>query len=128
MKKDKKVRPSFATGVDIEDINRFDKMAVSKKSSSLKTIYTLNEIKYCFTKRKPSQHLAVRFCAKEAVIKALKSFGITAYYRDIEIKNEKSGLPKVKVVKKSIPKNLEISISLSHCKDKAIAFVVVAKM
>jgi len=119
----KKSKNQFSVGVDIEDIARFEKMA--KNKTGLKTIYTPSEIKYCFTKKKkPAQHLAARFVGKEAVIKALAGLGFTTFYRQIEIKNKKSGVPEVTVLDKKIKGKVKISLSLSHSKDKAIGFAM----
>jgi len=114
----------YSVGVDIEDISRFEKMAKAKDKETLSTIYTELERKYCFSKAKPSQHLAAKFAGKEAVIKALRAFGHTEYYSSVEIKNKKSGVPNVKLLNKKLGKKFDIAISLSHCKDKAIAFAV----
>lgn len=114
----------FAVGVDIENIQRFEKMAKGDDKASLKTIYTPSEIKYSFSKARPAQHLAVRFCGKEAVIKALRGLGIKTYYRNVEITNDGNSVPKVKLLGIKTRKKIKITISLSHSKDRAIAFAV----
>jgi holo-[acyl-carrier protein] synthase len=47
-------------------------------------------------------------------------------YRDIEIINDKNGVPTVKINKVGFD-DLRIHLSLSHCKDKAIAFTIVVE-
>lgn len=106
-------------GVDIEDINRF----IDKDESFLNKIFTENELAYCNSYKKPESHLAVRFCAKEAVIKTLTGFGITnVYLRDIEVLLNENSVPYINLLKE-IDKNIRFEVSLSHCKDKAIAMV-----
>jgi holo-[acyl-carrier protein] synthase len=120
----KKFPQKTSIGVDIADISRFAKLDKNKDKLFLSRIYTANEIRYSFSKAKPSQHLAARFAGKEAVVKTLKGLGITAYYKQIEISNDEFGIPKVKLEDKRLLKKFDILLSLSHCKDKAIAFAV----
>jgi len=108
-------------GVDIEEINRFK----NKNKSFLNKIYTQNEIDYCYSKTFPEQHLAVRFCAKEAVIKALFGIGLkNVYMKDIEVYHDNNGVPQIKFLKDI---NIQIKISLSHDKTKAIAFAMIER-
>ena len=57
-------------GVDIEDISRFRETPFELNVSFYQKVFTGDEIKYCLSKVDPYQHFAVRFCAKEAFIKA----------------------------------------------------------
>ena len=105
-------------GVDIEDIERFR----GKSTDFLERVFTPLELEYCNKFKNPESHLAVRFCAKEAVIKALTPFGIKiAEYNKIEIYFD--DYPKVRILK-DLGKNINFDISLSHDKTKAIAFVI----
>ena len=107
-------------GVDIEEISRFK----GKSERFLKRIYTDLELEYCMKHSKPESHLAARFCAKEAVMKALTPVGINiAEYNLIEIFHDKNNCPKVKILK-DIDKKIDFELSLSHDRTKAIAFVV----
>ena len=115
--------PNLAVGVDIEEISRFEEFG--KDNPFLDKIYTEKEKEYCFSKKKPAQHLAVRFAGKEAVIKALNSLEYSfSNFKKIEISNSKNGVPKVKINQQGF-EEMKIAISLSHCKDKAIAFAVI---
>ena len=114
-------------GVDIENIDRFTGLDRTQDGSFLNKIFTQSELEYCFSKKMAAHHLAVRYCAKEAVVKALTSVGKPSIgYSDIEIINDKNGLPGVKISKADFD-DLQIKLSLSHCADKAIAFTVVIK-
>jgi len=115
----------MTVGTDIVSIQRFQEFAHSIDHPTLKKIFTRNELDYCFSKGAAEPHLAVRFAGKEATIKALYSRGIQdVWYTDIEILNKQNGVPVVKL-KKEIYKNLRFEISLAHCEEKAIAFVVI---
>ena len=115
----------MAIGVDIEDINRFE----GKSQKFLDKVFTKNEQEYCLKKPKPESHFAVRFCAKEAVTKALNSMNIRQpQHNKIEICHDENGCPKVKLPNEDKYKDLQIEISLSHDKTKAIAFVTIKNL
>lgn len=107
-------------GIDIEDISRFE----LRPQGLLDKIFTKSEQEYCLKQAKPSQHLAGKFCAKEACIKALSQYGIKGVFlTDIETYHDKNGCPKLRVLKK-LKKHLHYKLSISHDKTKAIAFVI----
>ena len=113
------------TGVDIEDISRFSGKTLENDSKFLYRIFTQNEIDYCFKNSNPAPHLAARYCAKEAVVKALSSlYNKTIGYSNIEILKNENGSVFVNMLINEL-KEYNFSLSISHEKDKAIAFVVV---
>ncbi len=110
----------MAIGVDIEDINRF----IDKSDEFIKRVFTQVEIDYCNKYKKPESHFAARFCAKEAVIKALSALDITdVSLNEIEVYHNENRCPQVKILKK-LEKNVKFDLSLSHDRTKAIAFVI----
>jgi len=116
---------TITIGADIVSIDRFNEFSHDINHPSLKKIFTQSELNYCFAKETAEPHLAVRFAGKEATIKALYSQGIeNIWYTDIEIVNEQNGVPNV-TLKKETFKDLKLKISLAHCEDKALAFVIV---
>ena len=74
------------------------------------------------------EHYAVRFAAKEAGFKAL-SYNLENKYqvswKDIEVVNEKQGRPTLNIKNIDMEKVESIDISLSHCRNYAIANVTV---
>ena len=113
-------------GVDIEDISRFQGLTVEKDASFLNKLFTEKELNYCFSAGNPAEHLAARFAGKEAIIKALSQLErFEADYRDIEIVNDKMGIPGARVLKEGFAV-LDILLSLSHSQETAIAFTIVA--
>ncbi|MBQ2644840.1 holo-ACP synthase [bacterium] len=117
----------FATGIDIEKISRFDKYSSDKNAPFITRIYTTKEIEYCFSYKNPAEHLAVRFCAKEAVYKALSALNIqNIQFKQIEITNNSDGVPIVKIQNKDYD-NIIIKISLSHGNGNAMASVFAVK-
>ena len=114
---------NFGIGVDIESIGRFRKLDCTKDKLLLDRIFTKKELDYCFSKKNPASHLAARYAGKEAIAKALSGMGRkTRDYNLLEIFNNKNGVPKVKIRSNA---GLQVSVSLSHSKDSAIAFAVV---
>lgn len=112
----------LAIGVDIEDIDRFK----NKSQRFLDKIYTKEEQKYCLSKSEPARHFAVRFCAKEAVIKALSPLNIKhPPFNKVEIYHDVNKFPRIKLPDMEEYVNLTVDVSLSHDKTKAIAFVII---
>lgn len=120
----KKIK-NHGIGVDIENIDRFNKFKYIGDKSLLMKIFTENELEYCFSKESAAPHLAVRYTGKEAIIKALNSIGKNVKFNEIEIYNNEIGVPMVRIDKFN---NLKIYLSLSHCEDKAIAFATVVEI
>lgn len=120
-------------GVDIVEVKRV-KAAVRKYGRRfLNKIYTKRELDYCRSRGVPEQHLAARFAAKEAVYKAFGGDGkIAIAWTDVEVINEKSGMPKVILkgsAKKLMDKRkiLKAVISLSHTKNYAVGNCILLK-
>ena len=103
---------------------------IAKGRQYLETIFTEKEMDYCEAKARKSEHYAARYAAKEAILKALGTGwrgGLT--YSDIEIINEESGKPQVFVqgeVKEYFDHHQirRTSISMSHTREIAIAFII----
>jgi len=118
-------------GIDIIEIDRISKV-LSDGESFRNKVFTQRERDYCESRGRGSvQSYAARFCAKEAVVKALGtgiSKGIS--YQDIEILNEENGKPKVilhgeaeRIFKELGSK--AIDISLTHSRAYAAAQAVI---
>ena len=118
----------IAVGTDIENVSRFEKYVKNRELASKLGVFTENELDYCFSKGVPAMHIAARFCAKEAVYKALSQMNCKNIpkFCEIEVAHNKKGVPFINFLN-GCPKGIECKISLSHCKDKAIAFVTVFK-
>lgn len=104
-------------GIDIEEITRFSVKKIERNRTFYKKIFTSNEINYCLKKNNPYPHFASRFCAKEALVKALVTSSLE--FKDIEI-IIKNNQPTLKFAGKN-----KTFLSLSHTSKYAIAVVVV---
>ena len=113
---------NFSIGCDIEENSRFERKTLENDKNFLERIFTKRELEYSYKSKNYAQHLCARFCAKEAIIKALSEFAISdVYYNDIEITNQTNGAPCAKIKKYS---NIKIKLSISHCKTHSIANVL----
>ena len=112
-------------GIDIEDINRFKRLKLSKDNRFLNRIFTEAELEYCFSKKSVASSLASKYAGKEAVIKACNSVDDTVVdYKKIEITNDVTGAPRVKLISDKI-KRYQVMLSLSNEVDKTVGVAIV---
>ena len=115
-------------GTDIIEIDRIKESIENLGERFLQKVFTQKEIEYCESKKAQKyQHYAARFAAKEAVFKAISesledkySFG----WCDFEILNNEAGKPIVKIIGIDLEKIEDIDLSISHCKQYAMATAV----
>ena len=116
----------YCVGVDIIEIDRIERGTARWGERFLKRVYTEEELGIC---RNRAPALAVRFAAKEAVMKALGTGIKGVGWRDIEVLSNSDGKPLVylygRAQKKVEELGLgELAVSLSHSREYAIASVV----
>ncbi len=116
----------LTTGVDIIEIPRIQQVLDRYGQRFLDRIFTPGEIAYC---RGRAPNLAGRFAAKEATMKALGTGIRGVSWKDIEVTREESGAPSVKLHGRAEERAKrmrvgEISLSMSHSREYAVAFVV----
>ena len=116
-------------GVDIIEISRVKESIESLGEKFINRVFTEKEIEYCESKKNQKyQHYAARFAAKEAVFKAL-SWKLEDKYaicwKDIEVVDDKQGRPSLNIIGMNLNDIENIDISLSHCKEYAVANVTV---
>lgn len=116
-------------GTDIIEIERIKENIEDLQDKFINKIYTEKEINYCESKNNQKyQHYAARFAAKEAVFKAISNKIKDKYdieWKDIEVENDEAGRPQIHILNNKVQGIKNIDISLSHCKEYAIANVVV---
>lgn len=108
-------------GIDLLEIERLER-ALERRPNLAERLFTEGERAYAATKGRPIQHLAARFCAKEAVAKAL---ALKAWsWQDIEVV---PGDPAPQVVLRGAlaGKTAEVELSLTHSRTMAGAVAVV---
>ncbi len=118
----------YGIGIDIVKIKRMKDVSEKWGKKFFQKVLTENEIAYCYQKKIPYPSLAVRFAAKEALIKAIGS-EVIVNMKDIEIINEKNGKPTLKVIGKlekffKENKIKHCHLSLSHEREFGVACVI----
>ena len=118
-------------GTDIVAVARIAALMRERGAAFLQRWFTVREIEYCSHKAVPSRHFAARFAAKEAVVKALPlAWDGPLPWRSIEIVTDPRGVPSVRLAGAILEAATragagEISVSLSHCDEYAIAIALV---
>jgi holo-[acyl-carrier protein] synthase len=119
-------------GVDIVDLGRFAGV-LERRANFVTRVYTPNERDYCEQAKgamKRVERYAVRFAAKEAVMKAL-GVGLGSFdFHDVEIERAESGDPTITLRRKAASLAAERGaaswhVALSHSDAVAIAVVAV---
>ena len=95
----------------------------------LQRILRPDEIVYCRLHQHPAIHVAARFAAKEAVMKALNTANRGIGFRDIEVLGEPDGKPFITLygTARQLAQKLGINgltVSLSHSRENAVAVVL----
>lgn len=81
-----RAREPLSVGVDVELVERFAVFEQRRNHRFLRRAFFTSEVRTCFARAAPAQHLAVRWAAKEAVIKALSALGHRGvHWRTMEI-------------------------------------------
>lgn len=119
-------------GTDIVEVERIKSALSNGNGRFSERVFTSNEVAYCESKNASKyQSYAARFAAKEAVSKAFGTgIGEHASFNEIEILNDGLGKPFVKLYGKTKVYfdslgATGISITLSHCKEYAVAYVAI---
>ncbi len=101
-------------GMDLLEIDRLE-AALERRPRLAGRLFTEAELAYAAGTARPGQHLAARFCAKEAVAKALGLRGWA--FRDVEVVAT-GGAPEVRLTGSAAARAQELgaapSISLTH--------------
>lgn len=116
----------ISVGVDCVEIFRFNN-EILNNNRLMRKIFSNIEMEYCYHKANPSQHFAVRWAGKEAVLKAFSKFNIRIPYKSIEIINDNNGMPIVRLIERELNERFVITISLTHSENIALAFVIITK-
>lgn len=119
----------FGIGIDIIEIKRIQRSIEKFDNLFLNKIYTQTELDYCFSKKNKFQHFAARFAAKEAIAKALATGWSKGFrWKDIEIFNEKSGMPNVILhgnLEKFLGNDKSLKITMSHSEHYVTCFAII---
>lgn len=111
-------------GIDLLNVERFER-ALERRPRLAERIFTDAERAYAAERARPGMHLAARFCAKEAVAKAL---GLTGWsFRDVEVVATDAA-PQLRlsgtVAARAAELGGELAISLTHTHEVAGAVAI----
>jgi holo-[acyl-carrier protein] synthase len=116
-------------GVDIIGVERLERV-VGEDEERQRTVFTERELSYCLGRRRPFEHLAARFAAKEAVLKAFGTgLGRRMRWTEVEVLKGRSGRPRV-VLAGAVADFAQrhglrdLDVSLTHAEGLAIAHAV----
>lgn len=115
-------------GVDIVEIDRM-RAALERFPAMKQRLFSAEEIAYCDKRSKPEIHYALRFAAKEAVLKALGTGFSGMKFTDVEVAREGSGRPVPRLSGRAAERAAELGIvemhlSLSFTHSTAVASAV----
>jgi holo-[acyl-carrier protein] synthase len=114
-----------SVGIDLLEIDRLER-ALARRPRLAERLFTDKERAYAAAKARPVMHLAARFCAKEAVAKALE---LSAWSpRDVEVIGGGEEPPWVRLygaaARRADELGVEVRISLTHSRTQAAAVAV----
>jgi holo-[acyl-carrier protein] synthase len=118
--------PRVLVGTDIVAVDRLNRL-LAEQPALAGRVFTERELSYCAAHRRAGEHLAARFAAKEAVLKALGTgLGTRMKWTDVEVVNQRGGRPEVRlhgevemVAQQRRMRHLDVS--LSHVSGLALA-------
>lgn len=116
-------------GFDIVDISVMSEKLADDPALA-ECLFTRTELEYALTKRYPNRHLAARFAAKEALLKALPGPRLPHVpWMEICTENDSEGRPQLRLsgslakIAANVPVD-SIHLSISHTNSSAAAVVV----
>src|SRR3954468_21138104 len=128
-----------SVGIDLLEIDRLER-ALARRPRLEARLFTDGERAYAAGRHRPAMHLAARFCAKEAVVKALALevwnphdvevvSGQAGAPHDVEVVSGQTGAPTVRLAGRAAARAAElgatVAISLTHTRGMAGAVALV---
>lgn len=121
-------------GVDIVEIERM-REALARRPRMKERLFSEEERAYCEQRNKPEIHYAMRFAAKEAVLKALGTGFSGMRFRDVEVLRDERGRPvpklsgkAAKVAEAAGVVEMHLSLSFTHSTAVASAVAITEQM
>ncbi len=111
-------------GIDLIEVGRLER-ALERRPRLAERLFTEAELSSARPRFRPGRHLAARFAAKEAAIKAL---GVALPAREIEVEGGVREPPRLRLHGDAAAlaerRGLELHVSLTHSQDMAAAVVL----
>jgi holo-[acyl-carrier protein] synthase len=114
----------YRVGIDLLEIERLER-ALERTPRLAQRLFTDAELEYAGSRGRPGQHLAARFCAKEAVAKAL---GVESWnFHEVEVIGT-GGPPSIRLSGSAAARASElgvtVEVSLTHTERDAAAVAI----
>lgn len=113
-------------GIDLIEIERLER-ALERRPRLAARLFTEAELEYAGARRRPGRHLAARFAAKEAAIKALGGSGVAP--REVEVVST-GAAPELRLLgnarRLARRRQVALRVSLTHSRELAAAVVTTA--
>lgn len=119
--------PILGHGIDLTEVDRIDEMLAEHGDRFVQRCFTPREIADAGNGPRRVEHLAARFAAKEAALKALATgWAQGVGWTDVAVHRAESGKPELVVTGRAAAVAAERGItrwhvSLTHTKDHAVA-------
>jgi holo-[acyl-carrier protein] synthase len=120
----------LGVGNDVLEVSRMKREMERPDHGFADAVFTPGELGYCRAKHDPAQHLAARFAAKEALLKALGTgYAGGLSLGEIEVARDDGGSPRLLLSGKVREAAARLGVtstfvSLSHTRELATAVVV----
>ena len=117
-------------GTDLVDCSRIEQMIRRHGDRFVRRVFSEAEIVYCSSARRPAEHFAARFAAKEAILKALGTGWIGRIaWADMSLTPDRLGKPVLVLTGHTAEvareKNItDWHVSMSHTKAQATAIAI----
>jgi holo-[acyl-carrier protein] synthase len=112
-------------GVDVIEIERLER-ALERRPRLAERLFSPAELEFAAARRRPGRHLAARFAAKEAAIKALGLGGLRL--REVEVAGGGTEPPRLvlhgSAADAARDNGVALEVSLTHSREIAAAVVV----
>jgi holo-[acyl-carrier protein] synthase len=112
-------------GIDVIEIERVER-ALERRPQLAGRVFSPAELAACRARPRPGRHLAARFAAKEAALKALGLGGLRLH--EVEVVGGGTEAPRLvlsgSAARAAERQGVELSVSLSHSRELAAAAVV----
>jgi len=116
----------MSVGIDVQEVSAFEDWECPEQRGLLERVFTERERAWCLSMPHPAQHLAARFAAKEALIKALAPFE-SASFEEIEIERGDDGRPSARL-SIAAARSYAVRLSLSHSDSQAVAVALLERI
>jgi holo-[acyl-carrier protein] synthase len=112
-------------GIDLIEIDRLER-ALERRPAMARRIFTQRELDAANARARPGTHLAARFAAKEAALKALGLGGLRLH--EVEVEGGGDSQPSLRLHgsagRAAAERGVDLDVSLTHSRELAAAVVV----